>query len=262
VDLSNASAVVIGGTGNFGSSTVRRLVAAGARTVIADINDERGKALAEELGESAVYVNTDVSSDESLIETFDAAGRLAPLRAVVIAYGQTVTGPGGRLLDRNNQPRPMEGFENLVRAYLNDNYRALRLAAAAMAKNEPLESNQRGVVVQTASIAGYEGMVGQTSYGSAKAGVIGLTLPAARDLAPVGVRVLTIAPGTFYTPAYGMSEQDATAKYGPDIQNPKRMGRGDEYAKLAMAMIDNDYLNGEVVRVDGALRFPATPPKA
>lgn len=261
MDLSNASAVVIGGTGNFGSHTVRRLVAAGAKTVIADINDERGKDFAEELGESAVYIHTDVGDDDSLVETFDAAARLAPLRAVVIAYGAMVGGPGGRLLDRENNPRPMEGFENLVKSYLNDNYRALRLAAAAMAKNEPLDSGQRGVIIQTASIAGYEGMVGQTAYGSAKAGVIGLTLPAARDLAPVGVRVLSIAPGTFYTPAYRMSEEEATAKYGPDIQNPKRMGRGDEYAKLALAMIDNDYLNGEVVRIDGALRFPATPPK-
>ncbi len=261
MNLSHASAVVIGGTGNFGSHTVRRLVAAGAHTVIADINDERGKDLADELGEQAVYEHTDVGVDDSLAETFAAAGRIAPLRAVVIAYGALVGGPGGRILDRDNRPRPMEGFAALVKAYLNDNYRALRLAAAAMAANEPVESGQRGVIIQTASIAGYEGMVGQTAYGSAKAGVIGLTLPAARDLAPVGIRVLSIAPGTFYTPAYGMSQEDATTKYGPDIQNPKRMGRGDEYAKLAMAVIDNDYLNGEVVRIDGALRFPASPPK-
>ena len=262
MELSNASAVVIGGTGNFGSSTVRRLVASGARTVIADINDERGKTFADELGEGAIYRTTDVASDESLLATFEAANRLAPLRAVVVAYGATVSGPGGRLLDRDNRPRPMSGFEDLVKAYLNDNYRTLRLAAEVMAKNEPLDSGQRGVIVQTASIAGYEGMVGQTAYGAAKAGVIGLTLPAARDLAPVGIRVLSIAPGTFYTPAYRMSEDEATAKYGPDIQNPKRMGRGDEYAQLALAMIHNDYLNGEVVRLDGALRFPATPPKA
>lgn len=256
MDLTGTSAVVIGGTGGFGSATVQRLVAAGVQTVIADINDERGNELVKELGNSTHYVHTDVFSDESLTATFAAAQALAPLRSVVIVHGSS-QGGGGRLVGRDGQPVAQESFDRTVEIFLLASFRALRLAAASMATNEPLDSGQRGVVIQTASIAGYEGQVGQTAYGAAKAGVIGLTLPAARDLAPVGVRVMTIVPGTFFTPAFRMSEDDAYERFGQAIQNPKRMGRADEYAQLALQIMENDYLNGEAIRIDGALRFPA-----
>jgi NAD(P)-dependent dehydrogenase (short-subunit alcohol dehydrogenase family) len=131
----------------------------------------------------------------------------------------------------------------------------LSQSAAAMTANDPLDSGQRGVVIMTASIAGFEGQVGQTDYAAAKGGVISLTLTAARDLAPTGVRVMTIAPGTFYTPAYGLSEEEAQEKWGPGVPNPRRMGRAEEYASLALQIVENDYLNGEVIRIDGALRF-------
>lgn len=258
MDLTGTSAVVIGGTGGFGSATVRRLVARGVRTVIADINDERGKTFADELGEKAVYVHTDVFSDESLAETFATAQQLAPLRTTVIVHGAS-QGGGGRIVGRDGTPVDQEGFDKTIEVFLLATYRALRLAAASMAGNEPLDSGQRGVVIQTASIAGLEGQVGQTAYGAAKAGVIGLTLPAARDLAPVGIRVMTIAPGTFFTPAFRMSEEEAYTRFGQAIQNPKRMGRADEYAQLAVQIAENDYLNGETIRIDGALRFPAKP---
>ena len=258
MDLTHTSAVVIGGTGGFGSATVRRLVAEGAETVIADINDESGEELVKELGEHAHYVHTDVFSDESLNATFAAAQDLAPLRSVVIVHGSS-QGGGGRLVGRDGQPVAQETFDKTVEIFLLATYRALRLAAASMAGNEPLDPGQRGVVIQTASIAGIEGQVGQTAYGAAKAGVIGLTLPAARDLAPVGIRVMTIAPGTFFTPAFRMSEEDAYSRFGQAIQNPKRMGRADEYAQLAVQIMENDYLNGETIRIDGALRFPAKP---
>ncbi len=258
MDLTGTSAVVIGGTGGFGSATVRRLVAKGVQTVVADINDERGKELVTELDDNAEYVHTDVFSDESLAATFAAAQERAPLRSVVIVHGSS-QGGGGRIVGRDGQPIDQEGFDKTVEIFLLATYRALRLAAASMATNEPLDSGQRGVVIQTASIAGFEGQVGQTAYGAAKAGVIGLTLPAARDLAPVGIRVMTIAPGTFFTPAFRMPEEEAYARFGQAIQNPRRMGRADEYAQLALQIMENDYLNGETIRIDGALRFPAKP---
>lgn len=261
MDLTGASAVVIGGTGGFGSATVRRFIEAGMQTVIADVNDERGEELAKELGDAAHYVHTDVFSDDSLNETYAAAQDLGPLRVIVIVHGASA-GAGGRIISRDGTPVAQEGFENTVAVFLSATFRALRLGAASMAKNEPLDSGQRGVVIQTASIAGYEGQVGQTQYGAAKAGVIGLTLPAARDLAPVGVRVMTIAPGTFFTTAFRSTEEEAFARFGTAIQNPKRMGRADEYAKLALSIAQNDYLNGEVIRIDGALRFPPAPNKS
>ena len=209
-----------------------------------------------ELGDHAHYVHTDVFSDDSVAATFAAAQDLAPLRSVVIVHGSSAGG-GGRMIGRDGQAIGQEGFDKTVEIFLLATFRALRLAAASMATNEPLESGQRGVVIQTASIAGLEGQVGQTAYGAAKAGVIGLTLPSARDLAPVGVRVMTIVPGTFFTPAFQMSEEDAYTRFGQAIQNPKRMGRADEYAQLALQIMENDYLNGESIRIDGALRFPA-----
>lgn len=259
MDLKGASVVVIGGTGGFGSATVRRLVQAGAQTVIADVRDDAGEALAAELGGNARYVRTDVTSDESVAAAFRAAESMAPVRAAIIVHGGG--GAGGRLLSREGVPVATEKFAASIDIFLNATYRALSIAAASIARSEPLDSGQRGVVITTASIAGMEGMVGQTAYAAAKAGVIGLTLPAARDLAPAGVRVVTIAPGTFFTPAFGISEDEAFQRYGGGIQSPKRMGRADEYAKLAAHILDNDYLNGEVIRIDGGLRFPPSPSK-
>jgi NAD(P)-dependent dehydrogenase (short-subunit alcohol dehydrogenase family) len=256
MDLNGSSAVVIGGTGGFGSATVRRLAKAGVQTVIADINDERGAEIVAEVGDSVHYRHTDIFSDDSVTATFAAAQELGPLRTVVIVHGSSAGG-GGRVLNRENQAVDQESFDKTLQIFLSGTFRALRLAAASMATNEPLDSGQRGVVIQTASIAGLEGQTGQAAYGAAKAGVIGLTLPAARDLAPVGVRVMTIAPGTFFTPAFRMSEEDAYQRFGQAIQNPKRMGRADEYAQLALQIAENDYLNGETIRIDGALRFPA-----
>lgn len=261
MDLKGASAVVIGGTGGFGSATVRRLVEAGAKTVIADVNDEAGKALADELGDAALYQHTDVFSDESVAETFRVAAECGPVRALVVVHGSSAGGGGGRILSRDGVPLSTAVFAKNIDVFLNGTFRALSIGAAAISRSEPLDSGQRGVVITTASIAGYEGQVGQTAYAAAKAGVIGLTLPAARDLAPAGVRVVTIAPGTFFTPAFRMSEEEAYTRFGSAIQNPKRMGRADEYARLAMHIVDNDYINGETIRIDGALRFPAKPDK-
>jgi NAD(P)-dependent dehydrogenase (short-subunit alcohol dehydrogenase family) len=253
VELSGSSALVVGGAGGFGEATVRRLVEAGARVVISDLAEDKGKSLADELGDRVQFVLTDVTNDDSVDEAIAAAVELGPLRTTVVVHGGPAAGK--RIVNRQGQPYPVETFQRTVDIFLTGTFRVLSKAAAAMSQNEPLESNQRGVVITTASIAGFEGQVGQSDYSAAKGGVIGLNLTAARDLAPVGVRIMCIAPGTFFTPAYRMSEEEAQAKWGPGVPNPKRMGHADEYARLALHIAQNDYLNGEVIRIDGAQRF-------
>ena len=253
MELKGSSALVVGGAGGFGEATVRRLHAGGARVVIADLADDKGKALADELGEGALYTHTDVTDEESVAAAVASARELGPLRSTVIVHGGPAAGK--RILNRQGEPYPVATFRRTVDIFLVGTYHVLSKAAAAMSQNEPLDSGQRGVVISTASIAGYEGQVGQSDYAAAKGGVIGLTLTASRDLAPVGIRVVCIAPGVFFTPAYRMSEEDAQAKFGGVVPNPKRMGHADEYAKLVTSIVDNDYLNGETIRIDGGLRF-------
>ena len=253
MELTGSSALVVGGAGGFGEATVRRLIEAGANVVIADLADDKGKALADELGPPARFASTDVTNDDSVDDAIAEAQSLGPLRTTVIVHGGPAA--GRRMVSRDGTPYPAATFARTVDIFLTGTYRVMSKAAAAMSKNEPLESGQRGVVISTASIAGFEGQVGQSDYAAAKGGVIGLTLTAARDLAPTGVRIMCIAPGTFFTPAYGMSEEDAQARWGPGVPNPKRMGHADEYARLARHIAENDYLNGTTIRIDGALRF-------
>ncbi len=252
MQLEGSSALVVGGAGGFGAATVRRLAQAGAKVVVADLADEQGKALAAELGDRAVFLKTDVLDDDSVAAAVAAAVDLAPLRISVDTHG----GPGaGKTVDRENNPVPMEAFRRVIDVFLNGSFNVLRQAAAAMAKSEPQDTGERGLIVNTASIAGYEGTAGQAAYGAAKAGIIGMTLPTARDLAPIGIRVLTIAPGVFATPAYGDNIEQVKQAWGPVVPFPKRMGEPDEYARLVIAMAENPYLNGETIRLDGALRF-------
>jgi NAD(P)-dependent dehydrogenase (short-subunit alcohol dehydrogenase family) len=253
MDLAGASAIVTGGTGGFGSATTRRLVQAGAKVVIADVNDEKGAELAAELGDAVRYVHTDVTNQDDITAAIAAATDMAPLRATVIAHGGPVL--AGRLINKEGKALGMAGFEKTLLYYLTGTYNVLRLAAEQMVSQEPVGDSGRGVVIMTASIAAFEGQIGQVPYAAAKGGVVGMTIVAARDLAVSGVRVCTIAPGTFFTPAFMMSEEDATARFGHSIPFPARMGRATEYAELAAGIISNDYLNGETIRIDGALRF-------
>jgi len=253
MDLAGASAIVTGGAGGFGAATVRRLVEKGVRVVIADTAEERGKLLADSLGGNARYVHTDVTDEDSVKAALTAASEFGPLRVAVVVHGGPVA--AARIVNRQGEPYPVETFRRTQEIFLTGTFTVLSRAAAVMAKNEPLDSGQRGVVITTASIAGYEGQVGQSDYSAAKGGVIGMNLTAARDLAPLGIRVMCIAPGTFFTPAYGLEEAEAEARFGSLVPNPKRMGRADEYARLAVHIAENDYLNGEVIRIDGALRF-------
>ncbi|MEU5761298.1 SDR family NAD(P)-dependent oxidoreductase [Nocardia sp. NPDC047648] len=252
MQISGSSALVVGGTGGLGEATVRRLHAAGAKVVVADVADDKGKQLENELG--IRYVHTDATDEDSVLAAIAEAQSLGPLRISVDTHG----GPakGGRLIGKDGAPLPLDGFRTTIEFYLTAVFNVLRLTAAAIAKNDPQEEGGRGVIVNTASIAAFEGQVGQLPYAAAKGGVVGMTLVAARDLSPVGIRVVTIAPGTVNTPAYGKATDQLEAYWGPQVPFPKRMGRSEEYAKLATAIIENDYLNGEVIRLDGALRFP------
>jgi NAD(P)-dependent dehydrogenase (short-subunit alcohol dehydrogenase family) len=257
MDISGSSALVTGGAGGLGGATARRLAALGARVVIADVADERGVALAKEIGNGAAYVRTNIMSEDSIAEAVAAAVKLGPLRAAVIVHG----GPpppdkGGRIIGRDGQRLRMAHFSHTVNVFLTSAFCVTAHAAEAMAKNEPLASGQRGVIVNTASIAGFEGQPGQTPYAAAKGGIIGMTLTLARDLAPLGVRAVAIAPGTFHTLAYGAaSAEDLHERFGKLIPNPRRMGDPEEYATLAAQIVQNDFLNGTTIRLDGAQRF-------
>jgi NAD(P)-dependent dehydrogenase (short-subunit alcohol dehydrogenase family) len=251
MELRGTSAIVVGGTGGLGEATVRRLQGAGAKVVIADVADDKGKQLESELG--VRYLRTDATNTDDVNAALAEAESLGPLRISVDCHGGPAS--GGRLVGKDGSPLDLDGFKTTITFYLTAVFNVMRLSAAAIARQEPVDG-ARGVIINTASIAGYEGQVGQLPYSAAKGGVIGMTLVAARDLSPLGVRVVTIAPGMFLTPAYPMPAEQLEAHWGPQIPFPKRMGQPAEYATLVASIVENDYLNGEVIRLDGALRFP------
>ncbi|MEU5880569.1 SDR family NAD(P)-dependent oxidoreductase [Spirillospora sp. NPDC047279] len=251
MQIRGSSAVVVGGAGGLGEATVRRLHAAGANVVVADLADDKGTALEKELG--VRYVRTDATDEDSVRAALAEAEAAGPLRISVDAHGGPAS--GGRLVGRDGSPLDLDGFRRTIEIYLTGVFNVMRLAAAAIGRQDPVDGD-RGVIVNTASIAAYEGQVGQLPYAAAKGGVVGMTLVAARDLSPLGIRVVTIAPGTFLTPAYGKAADQLEEYWGPRIPHPKRMGAPAEYASLVEHVCANDYLNGEVIRLDGAVRFP------
>src|ERR1700758_3049180 len=251
MQISGGWAVVVGGAGGLGEATVRRLRAAEAKVVIADLADDKGKKLAGEL--DARYVRTDATNTDDVQAALAEAESLAPLRISVDAHGGPAS--GGRLVGKDGSPLDLDGFKTTIDVYLTGVFNVMRLTAAAMARLEPIDG-ARGVIINTASIAAYEGQIGQLPYAPAKGGVVSMTLVAARDLSPLGIRVVTIAPGTFLTPAYGQAGDQLEAYWGPQVPFPKRMGRSAEYGAFVQSIVENDYLNGEVIRLDGALRFP------
>ncbi|KKC06738.1 SDR family NAD(P)-dependent oxidoreductase [Mycobacterium nebraskense] len=253
MDIEGKVCVVTGGAGGLGEATVRRLVTEGATVVVADVADDHAEGLVEQLGNAVEYVRTDVTDDASVAATLARAAALGELRTVVCAHG----GPEAsqRLVGRDGAPMPQELFDRTLRVYLSGTFNVMRQGAAAMARLVPLDSGVRGLIVNTASIAAFEGQIGQSDYAAAKGGVVSLSLVAARDLSAVGIRVNTIAPGTFFTPAFGLPEEEAQAKWGRIVPFPKRMGRPAEYADLVAFLVRNDYVNGETIRIDGAQRF-------
>lgn len=250
----NSVVLVTGGTGGLGEATVRRLHADGLSVIVADVADEKGKSLADELGERAVFVHTDVTDSASVAGAIDEANRLGILRYAVIAHG----GLGGRperTVNRDGSPASLEGFQGIIEIYLTGTYNVVRLAAAAIAAAEPGPDSERGAIVMTASIAGYEGQIGQASYSAAKAGIIGLTLAVARDLSSAGIRINSIAPGTMLTPMMASVGEEALAKFSSSVPFPKRLGEPAEFGDAASFLLSNHYVNGEVLRLDGAQRF-------
>jgi NAD(P)-dependent dehydrogenase (short-subunit alcohol dehydrogenase family) len=239
-------ALIAGGASGLGEATVRELAARGARVTIADLNEERGAALASELG--GQFVKADVTDEEQVRVAVDAAGELQ------LAVSCAGIGWAERTVKKDG-PAALAPFETVVRVNLIGTFNVLRLAAASMGANEPDPEGERGVVVMTASIAAFDGQIGQTAYSASKGGVVGLTLPAARDLAGRGIRVCTIAPGLFDTPLLAGLPEDARRALGEQIPFPPRLGRPDEYARLTCEIAENGMLNGEVIRLDGALRM-------
>ncbi|MEO5876027.1 MAG: SDR family oxidoreductase [Streptosporangiaceae bacterium] len=254
MDLNGVSALVSGGASGLGEATVRDLAAQGAKVVIADLNEEKGKALADELG--GIFVKTDVTDEAQVQAAVQAAvDSGSPLRVVVSSAG---IGWATRTVGKGNVPHDLASFQKVIQINLIGTFNLMRLGAAAVAATEPVDADGlRGVVINTASVAALEGQTGQVAYSASKGAIVAMTLPAARDLAAVGIRVNTICPGIIDTPIYGEGEAaDAfKAKLAAPIPFPKRTGKASEFAHLVRSLIENDYMNGETVRFDGAIRF-------
>lgn len=254
MDITGASAIVTGGASGLGEATARLLAERGAHVVVLDVAEELGQKVAAEIG--GVYVKADVADEAQVQAAVDAASELGPLRILVNSAG---LGRAGRIIGRDLTPIPLERFEFVLRVNLVGTYNCARLAASAMARTDPLaDGTSRGAILNTASAAAFDGQIGQTPYSASKGGVVGMTLPMARDLARHGIRVNTIAPGLIDTPIYGTGEQAEAfkAKLGESVVYPNRLGQASEFASMAVEVLTNDYMNGETIRLDGAIRMP------
>jgi len=251
MNLTDITAVVTGGASGLGLASARRLIEQGARVVIADLPTSNGADVALSLGQNAHFVAADVTNTDQMNAAFDVAGELGNFRAVVHCAGG---GGAVRLVEKDGSPGSLEKYEAIIRLNLIGSFNVLRLAAARMARNESVDG-ERGAVVMTASVAAFEGQIGQIPYSSAKAGIVGMTIVAARDLASKQIRVNTIAPGIFDTPLLARLPEDVRQSLGRTVPNPPRLGAPEEFGKLAAHIIENGYMNGETIRLDGAIRM-------
>ena len=258
MELNGTSAIVTGGASGLGEAAARTLAAVGAHVIVADLNEDLGKQVASDVG--GHFVKTNVADEDSVSEMVAAAqasGR--PLRVAVNCAG---IGYAARTVNRDGSPHDLAGFTRVITVNLTGTFNVLRIAASAMAKTEPVDADgQRGVIINTSSVAGIEGQTGQIAYSASKGGIIGMTVPAARDLSVIGVRVNTICPGVILTPIYksiaggGRDADEFLARLAAPVVFPKRLGRADEFGHLVRSLIENDYMNAEVVRFDGGIRF-------
>ncbi|MGB9340491.1 MAG: 3-hydroxyacyl-CoA dehydrogenase [Polyangiales bacterium] len=249
--IEGSGALVTGGASGLGEATVRKLVSEGGRVVIVDLNADRGKKLAAELGDLAAYVQADVSNADEVQAAVERATSMGTLRAAINCAG---IGFGMRTIGKDGTPHDLGVFQKVISVNLIGTFNLLRLAASAMAKNAP-EDGERGVVINTASVAAFDGQIGQVAYSASKGGIVGMTLPAARDLSKAKIRVVTIAPGTFDTPLLASLPDEMRAALAATIPHPSRLGRPEEFAALACHIVENSYLNGEVIRLDGSIRM-------
>ncbi len=244
--------ITTGGASGLGRAAAEAILGAGGTVILLDVNAEVGHATAQTLGERAVFVKADVTSESEVQAAVDeAVNNRGGLHGVVNAAG---IGAAAKVLGKNG-PHPLELFEKTIRINLTGTFNVIRLAAAAMARNTPEDSGERGVIVNTASIAAFDGQIGQPAYAASKGGIVGLTLPVAREFAPLGIRVATVAPGIFDTPLLAALPEAARVSLGQQVPFPSRLGRPAEYAALVRHIIENEMLNGEVIRLDGALRM-------
>jgi 3-hydroxyacyl-CoA dehydrogenase / 3-hydroxy-2-methylbutyryl-CoA dehydrogenase len=252
LDIQNSVSLVTGGASGLGEATARHLIACGSKVLICDLQEEKGITLEHELGENAIFVKTDVTNEDSVktaVETaYEKWGSLHVLvNCAGIAIAQKTVSKKG--------PHDLASFQKVIQVNLIGTFNVIRLAAEKMISNEASEQGERGVIINTASVAAFEGQVGQVAYSASKGGIVGMTLPIARDLAPYGVRVMTIAPGLFDTPLFASLPAEARQALGAMVPFPSRLGFPEEYAKLAQNIIENPMLNGEVIRLDGAIRM-------
>ncbi|EXG81170.1 SDR family NAD(P)-dependent oxidoreductase [Cryptosporangium arvum] len=256
MDINGASAIVTGGASGIGAAAARQLAAKGATVVVADLQAEKGEALAKEIG--GVFLTVDVTDTDQIKAAVNAATELGPLRAVVnsagIGWAQRTVGRDGEF----DSAHDLDAFRKVIAINLIGTFDVVRLAATAMSRNEPDADGGRGAIVNLASVAAFDGQIGQASYSASKGGIVGMTLPVARDLAAVGVRLNTIAPGLIDTPIYGEGEASEAfkANLGKNVLFPKRLGVADELASMVVELITNSYMNAEVIRVDGGIRMP------
>jgi NAD(P)-dependent dehydrogenase (short-subunit alcohol dehydrogenase family) len=252
MQLRDSAFLISGGASGLGAATARRFVGAGARVVIADVNDALGAQLASDLGSGARFARTDVTDADSVQAAVDAAlEAFGGLQGAVCCAG---IGVAERTVGRNG-PHALASFVRVVTVNLIGTFNVIRLAAAAMARGTPNDAGERGVIVNTASVAAFDGQIGQAAYSASKGGIVGMTLPIARDLSRDGIRVVTIAPGIFDTPLLGGLPEPARVSLGQQVPFPPRLGRPEEYAALAQHIVENQMLNGEVIRLDGAIRM-------
>lgn len=253
MQIDGAAAIVTGGASGLGEATAIALSQAGCRVVIADRQADRGKQVADEIG--GLFCDTDVTDAEQVQQAVDTASELGPLRVLVNCAG---IGRAARTLDRDGSPLDLATFERVIRINLLGTFNCIRLAASRMSETDPLTNGERGAIVNTASVAAFDGQIGQAAYSASKAGIAGMTLPIARDLAVIGVRVNTIAPGLFDTPIYGEGPKAEAFKatLATSVVFPVRLGASSEFASLAIELIRNSYLNAEVIRIDGGARMP------
>lgn len=251
MQLQDQVVLVTGGASGLGEATARRLCAAGAKILVVDRDVKRGEDVAVSLGEQGRFAKADITSESEVKDALALAKDWGTLRVVVGCAG---IGWAARTINREGVAHDLDAYKRVIDVNLVGVFNVLRLAASAMASSELLDG-ERGVIINTASVAAYDGQIGQIAYASAKAGVVGMTLPAARDLAPAGIRVMTIAPGLFDTPMLAMLPEEARAALAASVVQPRRLGHPSEYAELVHSIVINSYINGETIRLDGALRM-------
>ncbi|MEH7884798.1 3-hydroxyacyl-CoA dehydrogenase [Bacillus sp. JJ1609] len=250
--MSEVRAIVTGGASGLGEATVRNIIKQGGKAAILDLSEERGQKLVEELGESAVFVKTDVSNEQDVSNAVSKAiDSFGSINTVVNCAG---IGIAAKLLSRKGV-HSLDMFSKVISINLIGTFNVIRLASEQMTNNEPNETGERGVIINTASVAAFDGQIGQAAYSASKGGVVGMTLPIARELAAFGIRVMTIAPGLFHTPMFDSLPAEARDSLGKMVPFPQRLGFPEEYAHLAESIITNPMLNGETIRLDGAIRM-------